>query len=310
MEHLPTYSTIIRPEDYNRLMSKQHLYIAAADRHIVRAIHEEVVKGSKNIVELGCGPARLLKPVEDGLKGFEGVQLTGVDHDLVFLEHALSVIDTTRTRILQVDARVFLPELPVDVFYSQGFHHHVQKGEQMEDYLANVYRQLSPQGFYLVGDEFLPEYKDAKDRLIKAVIWYSHIIAHAKKKGFTYLAQEEAKTLLDDLQEGQVQGKIKTSQQIDLILKRVVVVDQCARSKNLFEATRLADELLDELESLSTVEKSGDPTVDLSRGDYKISRSVFEEEVVRSGFKVDGFKSFGPMDDIGAMGVYKLSRSI
>lgn len=56
-EHLSTYSTIISPRDYNRLMSEQHLYIAVADQYIINTIGKEVEKGARNIVELGCGPA-------------------------------------------------------------------------------------------------------------------------------------------------------------------------------------------------------------------------------------------------------------
>jgi hypothetical protein len=267
-----------------------------------------VVQGAKKIVELGCGPARLLKPVENRLKDYEQIEHTGIDHDSAFIEYELSVIDWTRTGLIQIDAQFFSPDAPVDVFYSQGFHHHVKKGKPMEDYLSNVYKQLAPQGAYVVGDEFLAEYINDEDRCIKAIIWYSHIIANAKKRKIDYLATEEAKTLLDDLLAEE--DRIKTPEQINLVLENATAINDYAGSKNFLEANRLANILLGKLKSLSGSEKTGDPTMDFSRGDFKISRSAFVDEVEKAGFRVEKFKSFGPVKDIGALGVYKLRKAI
>ena len=304
-EHEPTYSEIIAPEDYNRIITDEHLYIAASDRVIQRFIEEEVRDNdATEVVEVGCGPARIIEK----MGAIEGIHLTGVDHDPQFLAYAQKIIKDTRIKLVLTEMADYQHGKPVDVFYSQGTHHHILKGKATEAYLQNVYDQLKAGGAYIIGDEFLPEYTDENDRHLKAVIWYSHIIANGKKQGYGYLAQEEAKTLLDDLNEGTGGEGIKSPEQIALVLNSVEAINDAAMSDDLPKANQLAVAFLAALRAAGPAVKQSDPTMDLSRGDYKICESALKREMEPLGFVIEKSKAVGPIEKVGAMVVYKLRK--
>ncbi len=301
------YSMIITPEDYNRIISKEHLYISASDLVIKRFI-ETHVKGMSNVVvvEIGCGPARILPMMAK----IAGIQLTAMDTDPDFLSYTKKIVKKQKipAEIIQGDIATYKHSKPVDVFYSQGVHHHIKKGKEVQKYLKNVYQQLKKGGIYIIGDEFLPEYKNRTDRRTKLVVWYSHIISNAKKHGYAYLAQEEAKTFLDDLNENEKEENVKDQKQIDLVLKSVDSVNNAAVKGDMDKANQLAKEFLEKFKQLQNKETQGDPTIDLSRGDYKICESEFRKEVEAAGFKLKQVESIGPIKSIGAMSVYVLQK--
>jgi hypothetical protein len=303
-EHKPTYSEIIAPEDYNRIITDEHLYIAASDRVIRNFIEEERDNGATEVVEVGFGPARIIEQ----MGAIDGIHLTGVDHDPQFHAYARKIIKNTRIRLVLTEVADYQHEKPVDVFYSQGTHHHILKGKATDAYLRNIYNQLKAGGAYIIGDEFLPEYTDEDDRHLKAVIWYSHIIANGKRQGYGYLAQEEAKTLLDDLNEGTGDEGVKSPEQIALVLNSVEAINDAAMHDDLPQAHQLASAFLTALRAAGPAVKQNDPTMDLSRGDYKICESALKKEVEPFGFVVEKSKAVGPIDRVGAMVVYKLRK--
>lgn len=239
------------------------------------------------------------------------MRLVGFDHDKMFLERAIRVTDNTRTSIIQTDlANLSLSEGEVvPIIYSQGVHHHIPKGEPLNKYLERVHQILTPGGVYILSDEFLPEYKDDADRLVKAVVWYPYIINDAQEHGYNYLAQEEAKTLIDDLNEGNEPDLIKTEGQIQVVLERVNAIAMAALRRESEEAERLASVLLSKLEKLKNYQPTGDKTVDLSRGDFKVSPSIFKQEVESAGFEVEDEDFAGPVETIGGMRIYTLIKA-
>lgn len=307
MNHIANYSQIIAPELYNRIITEEHLYIAESDQIIKELIEREVwERGATEIVDLGCGPARMLSLTAQ----IPGINLTGVDHDKAFLDYARKVVRTTDLNVKLVldNAEDYQHSKPVDVFYSQGFHHHVERDGMLEEYLQNVYIQLREGGAYIVGDEFLPEYSNEEERQIRAVIWYAHIISNALSSGYFELAVEEAKTLLDDLAEGTEGETIKSSEQIDLLLDRVHTINEAATGGSLNQAEAMATRLLRSLHAFQSTRLYGDPSIDLSRGDYKICDSGFQKDVEDVGFEVESSKAIGPIQSVGAMVVYILRK--
>ncbi|MCE3230609.1 MAG: Methyltransferase domain [Alphaproteobacteria bacterium] len=298
-----SYSQIIHPKDYNQIMSHEHLYIPASDRFIAKKIRE-LIASSSEVIELGCGPARILSLVSK----IEGINLTGIDLDSQFIDYARTFIKRTNVQIINADATKYVHHKEVDIFYSQGFHHHFPKGINTSNYLRNVYDNLKYGGYYILSDEFIPNYADEKEREIKIVIWYSHIIAHAIKHNFNYLAQEEAKTLLDDLFEGRINKNIKSQEQIEFVLSNVKSIDQSARIGKLDMASKLAEEFLSAIEVLHNFTFHGDAAMDLSRGDYKICDQAFRKEIQSTDFRIEDVKTFGPLKTIGAMSVYILRK--
>lgn len=304
MAHQATYSQIISPEMYNLLIS-QHLYIAEADQAIAQIVGYHSRGENVQVAEFGCGPGRILGILSDE---FICPNVTGIDHDQVFVDYAQKILGWPR--VVLADAITYQHQTPIDIAVSQGFHHHVAKGEQTYLYLKNVYRQLKPGGIYVVGDEFLPHYKDSHDRLIKAVTWYAHIIDAALRGKHMLLAIEEAKTLLDDLAESTDENVAKSDVQIQYVLDNVLDVEldlsllawRSGYNENV-------ERFLRHIAAHKNNENQGDPSMNLSRGDFKICHSVFEKEVTAVGFKIIGIKTVGPIETIGGMAVYTLLKS-
>lgn len=298
-----TYSKIIHPAAYNQIVSNEHLYIASADKFMLKKIREYTFPGAE-VVELGCGPARTLPLVSE----VEEISLSGIDTDNEFLLYAQEVMKDSNTRIISADVETYQHDKQVDIFYSHGLHHHVAKGAKTQNYLRNVYNNLRNGGYYILIDEFIPDYETPQERELKIVIWYSHVIAHAIRHSHSYLAQEESKILLDDIYEGRANINIKSQEQIDLVLSSVDTIDQAAKNGDLEKAKKLSKEFLSALESCHNLIKHGDLTLDLSRGDFKICDKVFKEEARMASFNIIDVKAFGPAETIGSLSVYTLKK--
>ena len=302
-----SYSSIISSEDYNHLMTNEHLYINTADKFIEKTITRKSTNKRLQVVELGCGPARVASFIAE----IRNIDLTAVDIDPVFCEYARKIANQNKLalNVICSDIASYKHPQPVDIFYSQGFHHHVSKGKETKKYLSNIYNQLTDDGCYILSDEFVPEYTDANDRDIKLVIWYSHIIGHALSNNFKFLAVEEAKTLLDDLQEGHETHGLKSQEQLDLVLAYSKKINTEAKANNISQAEIYSKDFLKDLNKLFNLRPDqSDPSMNLSRRDYKICDKVLRTEAEQSGFIVDEVKSFGPIKNIGGMSVYILRK--
>lgn len=298
------YSQIISSEDYNNIMTNQHLYIKSSDKFILNFIRSKAEKEKLEIIELGCGPARLSVDTAN----IENINLTAVDLDVNFIKYAKSVLKNANVNIINANVESYFHDKPVDIFYSQGFHHHVEKGYRVQKYLKNIYNQLNSGGYYVLSDEFIPNYDDSEEREIKLVIWYSHVIANAIRNNYLYLAQEEAKTLLDDIYAGRSNINIKTLEQIQLSMDSSIEIENMLRKGNIKEATKKSQLFLQNLEEKFNIEPCTDSTITLSRGDYKICDKVLREEVGPLGFVIEESKVIGPINRIGGMVVYILRK--
>lgn len=294
-----TYGEIISPEAFNEINTKQHLYVRGSDALIRKFIRQEVQHKPRILeaVEIGCGPARLL----ESMIAVPGINLTGIDHDPIFVKYAQEKLGGSTVQLASIET--YQHSRPVDLFYSQGVHHHLAKPPR---YLDNVTKQLTSGGIYIVSDEFLPNYSSEEERQVRTTIWHAHIISHALRKGYLYLAQEEAKILLDDLTTALKEKRIKTPSQIELVLSSVTAINNAAIRKEKATAETLADKFLQQLEGMSSQQLQGDPTLDLSRGDYKICDRVFREEIKQAGFRVEEARSIGQVQDIGGFMIYIL----
>lgn len=308
----PTYSDIIEPSIYERLMTDQHLYIAASDRAVKRAIEKHLAERTRRrVLEIGCGPGRLTSSIAT----ISDIDLKAFDHDPKFIEYARAKASRESLQVIfnEGAAATFTDDRkPLDVCYSQGMHHHIEKGASTHAYLTNVREHLDDDGIFVLSDEFLPEYSDAPGRRLRTVVWHAHIIAHALEKEFTLLAQEEAKTLLDDLGDDGDTGNIKNRAQIDLVLERVGAINRAAWGNHKLRRNMLVTKFFEDLKSLRNTEQSGDKSIDVSRGDYKICERVFKKEVEGAGFKVRNKDVFGQIKlgrNIGGLVVYTLVKS-
>lgn len=291
-----TYGKIIAPEEFNKINNDQHLYIATSDKVIQRFAREH---GGKEVVEFGCGPARLLSKLDNP----GGINLTGVDHDEDYVKYARSKVN--KAKVVTGDVENYRHPTLIDIVITQGAHHHFSKPPR---YLENVVTQLSEGGIYILGDEFLPNYHTEEERRVRATIWYSHIIANALKNGYDQLALEEAKTFLDELNTDNDETRIKTLEQIQLVLGCVTGINQMSTTGDLTSAEGKAHNFLEQLSIIYNWEPSHNPALDLSRGDYKICDRVLREEIAPYGLTIEKKKSIGPIKRIGAMTVYVLKK--
>lgn len=301
------YSDIIDAENYNRIISKEHLYVPELDSAMFKLInHKFNQEGLREIVEIGCGPNRQLPLISQ----IPNISLTAIDIDSHFVEYTKKNAKDLPVSVIEADILSYQHSKPVSIFYSQGVHHHIPKGNKTEQYLKNVFKQLQAGGYYILSDEFIPKYNTLHERDVRLIIWYSHVIANAMQNGFDYLAQEETKTLLDDLAEAKECSNrgVKTQEQLDLVFHSVNDIDFLSQSGDFDKARLLAESLLNRIGDLISYEENGDHSMEASRKDYKISRDEFIKEVEPIGFTVDEVVSIGPVDNIGGMQIYVLKK--
>lgn len=291
--HNHNYSQLISPEKYNELMSDQHKYIATSDKFIFTYLFDLIRKfDSPNVLEIGPGPMRIsfsiLQTLWDSDTNFN-FSILDIDPEFVSFNKKLIEGKNLPIQIIEEDINTLTVHKKIDIAISQGFHHHISS-----EYLSNLYSIISDGGFYIISDEFLPNYTDKKDRKIKAIVWYSHIIANAFSGSNLELAREEAKTLLDDIADDK-QVNYKSEEIIDLVITNSTLIDQ---------DEKLALELLIKINQNNT--ETSDPKMLLSRGDYKISHEVFVKQFQKVGFKCVSKKVIG--NSKGSLTVWVLQK--
>lgn len=302
--HEATYSKIIDALSYNRMMSVEHLYISAADKAI-RDIALQFAAHNENptqIVEIGPGPIRLTP----SLAQIPNSIVTAIDHDQGWITIAQKIVQEQNLNINFVcaDIETYQHQSKIDVAVSQGSHHHIPKGESTTRYLANIRKQLSPGGIFVISDEMIPNYNSENERRVRLCIWYAHIIQHAMQCRYEDLAIAEMETLLDDLFEGTGQRANKTEEQITLLRNSIPFLANSAKYGFLKQAEILSEELLRGIQD--TQAKQSGEEAPLSRGDYKICFAEFEKEVSAAGFRIRDVKTIGPIETIGGFGIYTL----
>jgi hypothetical protein len=292
------YSELINPTKYNTLMSNQHRYISTSDSFLYTFLYEVIIQKDFNtVIELGAGPMRITQQILSTIVDSDAdFKFSILDCDQNYINYSQHRIDRLHLPITIIDspAEEISYKGGVDVFVSQGFHHHVEP-----IYLKNVYDSLNPGGYYIISDEFLSGYEGELERKSIAILWYMHIISNALTSGYTQLAREEIKTLLDDICENKAINP-----------KSNEIIDQLMSVASRYTATD-PDLLVQEVKSLlGTVYAidQTDPQMYLSRGDHKISNSVFEVQISQARFIIKKQISVGKCQ-YGNLTVYLLQKS-
>lgn len=303
-KHEANYSKIVAAEDYNRMMTDEHLYIANADRVIQRIVrrYSESNLTPSEVLEIGCGPVRLT-PL---LSKIPNVHVTALDFDPGWVEVAQQIVEQQKLAIDLVcaDIETYKHPKPVDIAVSQGSHHHIQKGEATQRYLENVRRQLTLGGTFIISDEMLAHYESDDERYVRLCIWYSHIISNALLNGYEQLAVAEMETLLDDIFEGSGTRAVKDEYQMAIVRASVHNIARLALGDELGLAQQVAEKVLKGIWDYQTM--SNVTEAPLSRGDYKVCFEVLKKEVQDAGFKIREAKIIGPIKVIGGFGIYTL----
>jgi SAM-dependent methyltransferase len=297
------YSKIISAENYNNIMTNQHIYMKYCDKILLRIINSYISSGAEDIVKIGCGPARFLQQVAKT----PDIRLTGIDTDSNFIEYSQLLLEDSCT-IQNADIINYTHPCPVDIFYSHGLHHHVPKNE-VKDYLKNIVSNLKDSGVYILVDEFLPEYTSGKERELKTIIWYGFVIGNAIKNNYLHLAQEESKTLIDDLNEGRKTKVTKDGALIQSVMAISSSIYNYINKNMLDSANELARDFLINIFNVHYTPIDFTENNNLSREDFKICHSVLESELIDSGLKIKTIEKIGDVDKIGGFSIYILEKS-
>lgn len=197
INEVENYSELIDPISYHKIM-RDHLYIKKTDEKIYELILEEVKTSSTklNICEIGAGTGALTKLISK----IKNINLIIIEIDINFyklLKEEFEEYDNIL--IVNDDIINYKFDKKIDIFYSMGVHHHIRKGNVTSKYLSKIKNNLSERGIYILGDEFIPSYKNDKERTLNLIIWFSHIIENARIQRHNILAKEEARTLYYDI---------------------------------------------------------------------------------------------------------------
>lgn len=298
----PTYGRTIDPERYNRFM-EQHVYLPETDQALLRIIAQEIKnKGhpTTRILEVGCGPGKFTRK----LGALPHTRLDAVDHDGRFLAHAQTIVPGATFHKLDVTSEPLPGDM--DIVISLGMHHHIAKGGPVDAYLRGVLKALKPGGLFLLADEVLAPYTNEGKRASATTMWHAHVITRALQSGHTGLATMEAQTLLDDIVGKPTAENPKSQAQIDQVLESVEAIDEASMRADLALARARAETLLRQVQEAAPGELTGNPELDLSRGDRKVHTRDVLEEVTRAGFRLDTVESVGPVDIIGGLAILLL----
>jgi SAM-dependent methyltransferase len=300
------HSKIIPPQLYNTLLSKQHPYFRDADLYIAERIPPKVTRVQHpEILDIGCGPGRITPLVYQRIPN---AKLYGLDTDQGFIDYTKKAYQDLPIQWIHCDINTYKHHPYIDLAYSQGFHHHRTQDVSLEATFRSVFNLMKKRGYYIVGDEFIPDFINNEEREVNLILWHSHIVAYALKYNFEAFAQEEAQTLLDDIYGGRGPSYHKNKEQVDRVLENAPLLDSLIQEDHLTPAKKKAQELLEDLETLQTNSPSEDSSLSLSRTTFKVSQTQFVAAAAKAGLFAKEFKPFGPPSEIGCVGVYTLRK--
>jgi SAM-dependent methyltransferase len=300
------HSKIIAPQLYNTLLPKQHPYFRDADLYIAERIPPKVTRVQHpEILDIGCGPGRITPLVYQRVPN---AKLYGLDTDQGFIDYAKKACQDLPIQWIRCDLNTYKHHPYIDLAYSQGFHHHRTRTVSLEATFRSVFNLMKKRGYYIVGDEFIPDFINNEEREVNLILWHSHIIAYALKYNFEALAQEEVQTLLDDIYGGREHPLSKNKAQIDCVLREAPILNSLTQEESLAPAKKKAQALLEELETLHQNSPSEKLRFNLTRTTFKVSRVQFVEAAEKAGLFAKEFKPFGPPLEIGCVGVYILRK--
>ena len=289
----------------NTLITDRHLYRHEADLAIAELVKSLLLPHTINqVVELGCGRGRLLPLITQ----IENIEITAIDNNPEYIKFAKAAYPSLAEHIHLADIETYKPTLPVHIFYSMGIHHLMLKQSEHCEYLKKIYQQLLPGGYYILADEFLPDYIDEQEREVNLVVWYAHIISQALKHSYRELALEEAKILLDDILKQRQCDDNHSLEQIQMVLNDAPEIADAANYRNIDIAKTLSLSLIDRLDAFYNGQDNRVKQT-TSFTDSKICDRVLRKQLADVGFKVIDITTIGPDAPIGAVCVYTLKKT-
>lgn len=310
------YATVIDAEHYTGGLA-EHPDIPQSDAGIIRAVttaFDHSRTKEFRVLDLGCGPGRLTRPLADALvstaKGKEKrVRIVGLDSSRGFIEIARRNSEGNALCYENIDFLHYKPHGQFNVIVMQGVFHHIPRTERML-WLQKCHTLLQKNGLLIIGDEFIPPYSSAAERVLRVAGLYSYVIGYALENGHTSLATIESMNMVDDV----CAGLIGVGHSDQKLLKYIQRASREAYSSVYTQGTRSAF-FLALLKQLVCHVQQGAGALALTdthnhnRGDYKISISEQTREARRAGYVVESRHIYGPVHWLGGMGVLVFRKS-
>lgn len=307
------YGKTVTPELYINAL-QGHQYIPQSDQCIINIVSRESqirpLDKKLPLLDVGCGPNRLTSRFADII----GPWVTGIDisesfinfsnKNLPYLKLGSARSNPTFFQLdfsKQEELEVLKEVRPFDIIVMQGIMHHIH-GNDRVSFIRNAYNYLFSTGILIIGDEFIADYDSDKTRKDNIAKFYCHIIDEARKGGFNELAEEEAKNFIDDYFSGTEHAGYGDGKVFECIYEFSEKINTEFYTRGIFgDFSKLID--LMEKNILRLIEHLKPNTTSFNRGDYKTSINKFVSEVSEYGFTLSETYKFGPVDQLGGMGV-------
>lgn len=307
------YGTTVNPQVYIDAL-QAHPYIPQSDQCIRNLVAREFSKKQDGfgVLDVGCGPDRLTSSFANIINQADVI---GVDISESFIDFAIEKVtgkinplflklDFANTKDLQV----LQDKMPFNVITMQGVMHHIH-GSNRDKFFINAHNLLANDGVLIIGDEFIADYDSNMIRRDNIAKFYCHIIDEARKGGFNDLAEEEAKNLIDDYFSGTEYAGYGDSRVFECIYEFSQKINTEFYTRGVFgEFSKLIDLMEKNVQRL--IETGEKDITSFNRGDYKVSIEKFVAEITEYGFILSEAYKFGPVDQLGGMGVLVFKKTI
>jgi len=188
--------------DYDQY-EEQHAYYIEMIEIILKKISKLARRRKIRVLELGAGTGIFTKR----LALINNIEIVAIEIDwacFVQLDHNIHNLKKNNKNIdvecLNEDSRVCDPEGDFQVIVSVFADHHIKPYDKYV-YFNNVRLNLCQGGTFIVGDEFLPDYSDVRERREALEKYHGHIIEIANQKEQYELAKLEGAALKSGLDE-------------------------------------------------------------------------------------------------------------
>lgn len=303
------YADVIDADDYTQGLA-EHPDIPQSDAGILRIISAKFENSNSEtfqVLDLGCGPGRITEDLADSLRSLDKETpflVTGLDISEGFISFAKQQPKKEEVSYILADFLTFESTEKFDVIFMQGLFHHVSL-ENREDWLKKCFASLKDDGIVVIGDEFIPDYNSAEQRILNVAGLYAYVVAYALQNGHSSLAKIESMNMVDDVCSGR-QGAGHSNQELILFIQEQSILAY----EKAYQYGVLSEKYISVLERI--VEKvtrdadeiaKNNPSNNHDRGDYKVSIRHQANELELIGFKLKSSQVYGPVAWIGGMGV-------
>jgi SAM-dependent methyltransferase len=271
-------SAYISTDDYDQF-EEYHPYYQDMMRRMIDEIPANGRATPLRVLEMGAGTGIFTKrlaavPLLDCVAvELDWVCFKRLSHNMRRLTRSAGDFPSAPAALYNEDSITFTSRNPFDFIFSSFADHHIKTPHKGE-YFANIRRNLSPGGKFVVGDEFLPPYaaEDKSEYHESLRTYHNHIIGVAERYALAEEEKLESGTLAEE---------------------------------EALEARRRATAYRELMELEAAALESGIE----EQGDFKVSCEIYEAELEKSGLRYSKVK-IGPLDDDSVGGIYVYTISV